>query len=83
MESAENFCKLHPRGSAEVSDPRRNNEMPQITKKCPVRDSNPNHRFRRPVLYPVELTGRKSKFIVAFLRGGFSGVRGQTAAPGG
>ena len=25
--------------------------------KCPVRDSNPNHRFRRPVLYPVELTG--------------------------
>ena len=28
-------------------------------KICPVRDSNPNHRFRRPVLYPVELTGRK------------------------
>ena len=32
----EEYCG-HPRGSAEVSDPRRNNEMPQITKKCPVR----------------------------------------------
>ena len=40
---------------------RRQSSLPACVaiKKCPVRDSNPNHRFRRPVLYPVELTGRK------------------------
>ena len=37
----------------------------------PAWDSNPYHRFRRPVLYPVELTGQKglpysSKIIIVF-----------------
>ena len=43
---------------AEVSDCVRNKVLHQIAqKKCPAWDSNPYHRFRRPVLYPVELTG--------------------------
>ena len=43
---------------------RRQSSLPACVAKffkkiCPAWDLNPYHRFRRPVLYPVELTGRK------------------------
>ena len=40
---------------------RRQSSLPAYgANKCPVQDLNPYPRFRRPVLYPIELTGRMS-----------------------